>query len=1039
MFVDTFIRRPILAGVCSFAIVLFGLIALPTLPIAQFPQLTPPQVTVSTVYTGASAEVVETTVTQPLEEALNGVEGMVYMTSTSSNNGTSQITVTFDITRDVDLAAVDVQNRVSQVEARLPSEVRQLGVTVQKGSSGFVFGAGVWAEDARYDRLFLSNYLDVFVKDALKRVPGVADVFIFGERRYSMRIWLDPDRLAVRRLTADDVVAALAEQNVQVAAGQVGQPPMSEGQTYQFSVRAIGRLSDPAEFEDIVLKRGDGADLVRLGDVARVELGAQTYAADLRFDNREALGFAIMQLPDANALEVYSRATAELERLAERFPPGMRYEVAFDTTTVVSESIREVVKTLGGAVLLVMLVLFLFLHDWRATVIPGITIPVSLVGTLAFLKLFDFSINTLTLFGITLAVGIVVDDTIVVVENIQRHVREQGTTAREVAARAMHEVVGPVIATTLVLWAVFVPVAMFPGTTGRLYQQFAITIATSVALSTFVALTLAPALSALLLRPERLPGRFFHAVEQGIRGGRRAYVGALGRGMRFRWLIAVVFVGGLLVTTWMYRSMPRAFVPDEDPGYIMITVQAPDGASLDYTSRAIAKAVDVLHETPEVARVFSVAGFSFLGSGANRGMMFVGLTDFDERRGEERSATAVVNRLYGQLAGIAEAIVVPFLPPPIFGLGTFGGIQFELLDQSGGDIGEFARVAQEFSAEANQAAELTGLFTGFTASDPQLSVTIERERAKALGLSFASITETLQVLMGSLYVNDFDFNNRSYRVYVQADERFRRRPQDIGRYYVRTPDGQMVRLDALVHVEERTAPQVIHHYNLFRSAEIHGRAAPGFSTGQAIQRMEQLARERLPAGMTFEWAGLSREEIESGGQAVFIFALGLLFVYLALAAQYESLALPFIIMLSVPLAVLGGLGAQWARGLVNDVYCQIGTVVLIGLAAKNGILIVEFAERLRARGLAVVEAAIEAARIRLRPILMTSLTLIVGVMPLALASGAGRAARHSVGTTVLGGMLLSTLLNLVFVPVFYVIVRTILPGQPRRTPARSAG
>jgi hydrophobic/amphiphilic exporter-1 (mainly G- bacteria), HAE1 family len=1028
MFVDVFIRRPILAGVFAAVIVLAGAISIPTLPIAQFPQLAAPQVIVSTFYTGASAAVVETAVTQPLEQAINGVQGMTYMSSTSGNDGTCSITVTFEVTRDPDLAAVDVQNRVNQASGRLPNEVKAVGITVNKASSGFVFAAAVYADHDQYDPLFMSNYVDVFVRDSLKRTKGVADVIIFGERRYSMRLWLDPDRLAARLLTADDVVSALRSQNVQVAAGQVGQPPARPGQSYQVSVRAVGRLTAPSEFDDIILKRGTGGDLVRVKDIGRSELGAESYSSELRFNGRQAVGVGVTQLPTANALAVYRAATAELKRLSARFPPGMQYQLAFDNTVVVSESIHEVLVTLLQAIGLVVLVMFVFLQDWRSTIIPTLTIPVSLVGTFAFVRAFNFSINTLTLFGITLATGLVVDDAIVVVENVQRHLHEYGGTAGDAASNAMAEVVGPVIATALVLAAVFVPVALFPGTTGRLYQQFALTIACSVLISAFNALTLTPSLSALLLRGERPASRVWAPVNWVIDGGTRLFVVVLGRLVRLKVAVIAVFLAGLWLTWFAYTRVPTGFVPDEDPGSFIVTIQGPTGASLENTGTVARQVEAVVTSMPEVNAVFTVAGFSFLGSGSNLGTMFVRLRPFDERPGESHSAMSVIQRLYPRFATISGAVVVPFLPPPIQGIGRFGGFQFEVLDTSGGRIEDLGAATYALVGAGNRTPGLTGLFSGFTANDPQLLVTVDRESLQALGLQFGNVASTLQTLMGSNYVNDFDFNDRSYRVYVQADANFRSRPADIGRYYLRTPAGDMVRLDSVVKVASVTAPQSITHFNLFRSTEINGRAAPGYSSGEAITLMESLARRTLPQGMTFAWAGLSLEEIQSGGQSVIIFGLGLLLVYLTLAGQYESLVLPFIILLSVPLAVLGAIGAQWLRGLINDVYCQIGLVMLIGLSAKNGILIVEFAEQLRRKGLSITEAAIEAARIRLRPILMTSFAFVLGVLPLVFATGAGRASRHSVGTSVAGGMLFSTMLNVVIIPVLYVAVRSLAPA-----------
>jgi HAE1 family hydrophobic/amphiphilic exporter-1 len=1025
---DTFIRRPILASVCSLVIILAGAMAIPTLPIAQFPELAPPSVQVAAFYNGANAETVETAVTNPLEQAINGVEGMQYMTSTSGNDGSASITVTFDLTRNLDVAAVDIQNRISQAEGRLPNEVKQVGISVTKVSSNFVLAAAAYAEHGEYDPLFISNYLDRYVVDEIKRVAGVGNVFVFGVGRYAMRLWVDPDKLAGRNITADEVVQALREQNVQVAAGAVGSEPAPRGQTYQISVRAAGRLNDPAQFDDIILKRSATGGLVRVRDVGRTELGAESYTTASRYNGRDAIGFGVLQLPTANSLQVYRDVNAEIQRLSARFPPGLKVEVAFDTTSVVSESIREVATTLVEAIGLVVLVMFLFLQNWRTTLIPAITIPVSLIGTFAFVKVFGFSINTLTLFGITLATGLVVDDAIVVIENIERHIHEGGEhrESHEAASLAMTEVTSAVIATALVLAAVFVPVAFFPGTTGRLYQQFALTIAVSMAISAFNALTLTPALSALLLgRVEKPKGAFFRVVNRAIDGGTSALVSMLRGLIRVRALVVLVFVALLGLTYWVYQRVPTGFVPDEDQGYVMVLIQAPAGASLDYTMDIVKQAEQIMQRLPESNKMFAAGGFGFSGTAPNQGIMFAQLKDFNERRGDAHSAKAIVGQLFGAFSQITGAMVIPFLPPSIQGLGNFGGFTYELLDQSGGPVQNLEATAQQLIAQGNQTPGLTALFTQFTASDPQIVVDIDREQAKSLGLSLSDVTNTMQILLGSAYVNDFDFNGRSYRVYVQADQQYRSNPGDIEKYAVRTAGGRMAPLSNVVSVKEATAPKSISHFNLFRSAEINGSAAPGFSSGQALTKMAQLSGRALPQGFSYAWSGLSLEEIKAGSQSAAIFGLGLLLVYLTLAGQYESLTLPFIILLSVPLAILGALAAQWGRGLIDDVYCQIGLVMLIGLSAKNGILVVEFAEQLRARGLSIADAAVEAARIRLRPILMTSLAFILGVMPLVLASGAGREARHSVGTAVAGGMIASTFLNLAFIPVLYVVVKSL--------------
>ena len=1037
MFVDFFIERPVFATVCALMIILAGAISIPTLPVAQFPNLAPPQVIVTSNYIGANAQTVESAVTIPLEQAINGVPGMKYITSTSSNNGISQINVVFDVTRDVDLAAVDVQNRVSQALGRLPNEVKNTGVIITKQFSGFVFGAGVYAEHGEYDSLFLSNYIDVYVRDAMKRVPGVGDAFIFGERKYAMRVWLDPARMAQRGLTATNVINALQEQNVQVAAGQIGQPPSPTGQAFQISVRAVGRLTDTAQFDNIILKSGADGTLVRVKDVGHSELGAEDYNLIVRFNGHEGIGFGVTQIPGANALDVDRAAKAELVRLSKNFPPGLKIAIAFDTTTVIGESIRDVLVTLGQAIVLVVFVIYIFLQDWRSTLIPAVTIPVSLVGTFVFVKLLGFSINTLTLFGITLATGLVVDDAIVVIENVERHIMEGITEPHNAASAAMKEVVGAVIATSLVLVAVFVPVALFPGTTGILFRQFALTIAFSVSISAFNALTLTPALSALLLgrHRERAQGRIFKAFNAVVTSGTNLYRGMLRRVIGLQLATLILFFAALGVTYWLYNYVPRGFIPEDDQGYLIIAVQAPQGASLQYTRDICSKVEQALSRIPEVSGAFSLPGFSQNGGAPNKALVFSSLKPFAERKGDAHSSQAIIGRLRGALAAIPGAIIAPFNPPAIQGASQFGGFQFQLEDLGRNTLETIARTANQLVAQSRQNPDLAGLFTTFTANDPQYLVQIDREKAKSLQVPLNQVTDALQVFMGSVYVNDFDFNNRSYRVYVQADSRFRSQPKDIRQYYLRSDTGRMIPLDNVVSVEQTANPQVISHYNLFRSAELDGSPAPGKSSGEGMAAMEALANRVLPQGMTYEWSGLSLEEIQSGGKALILFALGLVVVYLTLAAQYESFVLPFIVLLAVPIALLGAIGAQALRGLENDVYCQIGLVMLIGLASKNAILIVEFAEQLRAKGLSIVEAAIEAARIRLRPILMTSFAFILGVLPLVLAQGAGKAGRISVGTTVFGGMIAATTLNLLFIPVLYVIVKSLLPGNTKEATA----
>jgi len=1035
--VDFFIHRPVFATVCALLIILAGAVVIPTLPVSLYPQLAPPQVTVSSDYIGANSSQVESAVTIPLEEAINGVPGMRYIQSTSANDGSSTITTTFNTGYSLDIAAVDVQNRVSSASGLLPAEVNQTGITVSKANSNFVFGAGVYSDNNRYSDLFLSNYLDVYVKDALKRVPGVGDVTIFGERKYAMRIWLDPVRLAARQLTATDVVNALQEQNVEIPAGQLGQPPSDEKQAFQITVNVVGRLSTPEQFNNIIVKNTPQG-IVQIKDVGRAELGAETYSSSLRFDGQPAVGLAVQQLSDANALAVDKAAKAEMERLSKTFPPGMHYAIAFDTTTVVGASIHEVIKTLIEAILIVIVVIFLFLQDWRATLIPAVTIPVSLVGTFAFIKIFGFSINSLTLFGITLATGLVVDDAIVVIENVQRHISEGDRESHHAASAAMREVTGAVVATSLVLIAVFVPVSFFPGTTGILYKQFSLTIAFSIAISAFNALTLSPALAALLLKREEGKHALLHAAERGVKALGRGYARTIHGVLRLRWIMLLLFFAALGAAAWEYNSVPTAFVPAEDQGFIMILVQAPPGASLAYTTHIGEEVSAVLGQDKDILGAFFVGGFSFSGSAPNYGMLFAALAPYDKRPGPAHSASAIVNGLRPKLFMIPGALIVPLEPPAIQGIGSFGGFQFELEDRGSNSLADLDETAHRIVAAGNQNTDLTGLFTSFTANDPQVLVNIDREKAKAMGVPLNQISDALQVYMGSEYVNNFDFNNRSYRVDVQADQQFRENAADIRQYYVRSNTNQMIPLDNLVTIQHSSGPQVISHYNLFRSAEIDGSARPGVSTSVALKAMEDVAQHTMMQGMAYEWTGLSLEEIESAGKAVVIFGLGILVVYLTLAALYESFALPFIILLAVPTAVLGALLAQSARGFSDDIYCQIGLVMLIGLAAKNSILIVEFAEQLRRQGRTIVDAAIEAAELRLRPILMTSFAFILGVIPLAIATGAGKAGRQSVGTTIIGGMLMSTVLNLFFIPVLYVMLQSLLGSFSRKQPTPQA-
>jgi HAE1 family hydrophobic/amphiphilic exporter-1 len=1025
MFIDFFIGRPIFSAVCSIILTLIGLLAIPSLPIAQYPDLAPPQVTVTSTYVGASSDIVESAVTIPLEQELNGVEGMRYMTSSSGNDGTSTITITFEASRDIEVAAVDVQNRVSRAASRLPAQVNQTGIVVNKASSQLLMSMGLFSPDDRYDAKFLSNYADVNLKDPIKRIKGVGEVRIFGERKFSMRVWLDPTELARRKLTAQDVTRALQEQNLQVAAGQVGQPPVESDQSYQIAVRARGRLVEPEEFANIVVQRSPDGQIVRIKDVARTELGAENYGQLLRFGGQTAVGIGIFQLPTANALDVRDAVLAEMDRLSKQFPPGLVYQPATDTTLAVRASIHEVVRTLAEAIALVILVIFVFLHGWRSVLITALTLPVSLLGTFAFVKLFGFSINTLTLFGLTLATGLVVDDAIVVIENIERLMHERKLSPWKAARASMREVASPVIAISIVLVAVFVPVAFFPGTTGAIYRQFALTIAASVALSTFCALTLTPALSALLLKENH--GEkwiFFRKVDQVLDWLRDRYGAVLTRILKHQAAVLLAFLACIGGTVMLFRAVPTGFIPDEDQGYLIATIQGPEGMSLVETEKVMVQVENVMKQQPEIRGMFAIGGFSQQGNGPNIGQVFAMMKPWEERPGKEHSVAAVVERLRKPFSQIGAARVLPFQPPAIRGVGSVGGFQFVVEDRSGSrSLDELSSVVDGLIAKASQNPELRGVFTTFTAATPLLDVDVDRPKAKALGVPVDQVFSTLQLFMGSQYVNDFNYASRTYRVYLQADQQFRDNPQDIGAFYVRNDGGQMIPLESLVRVTPTTSAQTIRHYNLFRSAEINGQPAPGVSSGEALLAMEKLAAEGLPEGMGVEWTGVSLEQKESGGQTIVIFALGLLFVFLVLAAQYESFVLPFVVILSVPLAILGALGLQTSRGFPNDVFCQIGLVMLVGLSSKNAILIVEFAEQLREHGKNALDAVVHAATTRLRPILMTSIAFLLGVVPLMAASGAGAAARNSLGTTVFGGMLISTVVNLIFIPGLYVLVQ----------------
>ncbi len=1040
--IDFFLRRPVFATVCSLVILLLGIVSIPTLPIAQYPNIAPPTVSVSATYTGASAEAVESSVTTPLEEAINGVQGLRYISSQSTSQGGTSITATFNLDRDLDQAANDVQNAVNLAQGRLPNEVKLTGVAVSKNNGTFVMGLGFTSDNPQIDPIYMTNYLENNVVNDLKRITGVSDVQVFGERKYAMRLWIDPKRLADNGLTAGTVTTALSQQNVQVAAGSIGSSPTNGNQPYEYTVRANGRLHTPDEFANIVLYTTPNGGFVRVKDIGRVTLGAEDYSGSLWYNGKPGVGLGILQLQSGNALQVSQDVYATMARLSAKFPAGMHYDVAFDTTLFVRESIKEVVITLLVAIILVVIVIFLFLQDWRTTLIPTLTIPISLLGTFFLMKVLGFSINTLTLFGVTLATGLVVDDAIVVIENIARFIQEKGMPAYEGAREAMSEITGAVLASSLVLLAVFIPVAFFPGTTGQLYKQFALTIACAITISLFCALTLTPVLSSLLLRKkadEQAP--FFRPVNRAIDATRGGYHAALPFMLKRIPIVMVGFVVLLALTIGLFKTTPTGFIPDEDQGYFLVSAQGPEGTSIDYTHRFQRKIEALLRQQPEVLNVFDIAGFSFTGTGSNKVTMFVLLKPWEDRPGPQHTLDAILARIGGPLYMLPDAQAFAVNPPSIPGLGFQGGFAFELEDR--GEAGIPAMLANAYRIIGPAYAPNSGLFrvyTTFNDNAPTIETDVDRAKAQSLGVNLSNLFTTMQTYLGSVYVNDFDMAGKSYRVYVQADQPYRSRISDLQNIYVQ--GSYMVNnvsfltapipLTNLVTITKIKSAPVITHFNLYRSIEISGGPAPGYGSGQAIEKMQQLARNLAP-GFAYEWSGISREEIEGGSSAALIFALGIVFVFLVLAAQYESFADPLIIVLAVPLALLGALGGILMRHFVSDVFAQVGFVMLIGLASKNAILIVEFANQLRRSGVPIAQAAQTAAETRLRPILMTSIAFVLGVAPLVVASGAGSASRQSLGTVVFCGMILSTILNLFVTPVLYVIIASL---EERFLPSR---
>ncbi len=1037
---NNFIKRPVLTTVCTLVILIVGCVCIPLLPLNYLPDIAPIRVQVSANYTGADVATVESAVTTTLERQINGVEGMQYMTSNSSA-GSSQISVYFGAQTDKNIDQVNVQNRIARATPRLPTSVQQLGVTAQTASTSILLVYTFYAENNEYDPLFISNYIDLNLRDQLLRTPGVGDLTIFGEKRYAMRLWLDPNALASRQLTVADVATALRSQNILAGAGTIGQAPIPPGQSYEIPLRVNGQFQNASEFENLVIKAGSNGDLIKLRDVGRAELGSETYASNARNNGKPAIGLAIYQSPGSNALDVAKNIEAQMEELSKEFPPGLKTKVVYDTVGFVQASLEEVVKTLAEAIALVVLVIFLFLQDWRATIIPLVAIPVSLVGALAFAYIFRFSLNNLTLFGLILATGLVVDDAIIVVEAIARKI-EQGVRPLQASFEAMEELTGAVVATSLVLMAVFIPVAFFPGSTGKMYQQFALVIAFSIVISTFNALTFSPSMAAILLRPpqpKRGPlGWFFTKFNQVVAWIIEKFLEIVRFLIRLRYAVVALFVVGLFGTYFMFTQVPTGFVPNEDQGIVLGIIQGPDGVALNYTDEVITQLEQILQKEPEIDNVFATSGFGFAGSGSNRGVFFAKLKPWEERTNPDQSASAILKRINGAFQTIPEAIITAVNPPPIQGFSTLGGFELQLEDRTNGrlTIDDFFANAQAVIAQANQQPSLAGgVFTQFTASTPQFQIDFDRNRLEALNVDFQQAVNTLGAAIGSQYVNDFTLGQQSYRVYVQAEGNYRRSPDDINQLYVRSANNQMVRLSEVAKLTPITGPSVISHYNGFRAISIQGREAQGYSSGQAIQAMQQTVTATALPGVGSDWTGTAREELSAGNLGILIFGFGIIMVFLTLAAQYESYVDPVIILLTVPLALFGALSALSLRGLVNDVYANVALVMLIGLASKNAILIVEFANQAFEQGMTITQAALTAAQERFRPIVMTSSASLLGFFPLVIASGAGSASRWSLGTALFGGLLVATVLSLLIVPVLYVIIKNLEERFLKRKPS----
>lgn len=1030
---DPFIKRPVLATVCTLIIALVGAICIPLLPVEYVPQIAPIQVQISASYAGADPETIETTVTTPIERKLNGTQGAEYISSTSTV-GASSISVFFAPDTDQNTDQVNVQNNLQTALPLLPTPVQEQGVVVKTASSSILQVYGFYASDNAFDATFISNYVDLYVNDEIARVPGVGQVNIFGQRQYAMRFWLNPDALASHDVTVNDVIVAIQSQNLVVGGGAIGAEPAPQGQRYEIPLKLQGMIDSVEDAENLVISVANDGTQVKLKDVGRAELGSQSYSTSAQINGKPGVAFGIYQLPGSNALNVAKQVEAKMQELQQRFPPGLEVELVYDTVGFIKESTKEVIVTLAEAVGLVILVIFVFLQDWRATIIPTIAIPVSLIGAMIFAKLLGFSINSLTLFGLVLATGLVVDDGIIVVEAIAAKLQQPNITARQASFEAMHELTGAVVATSLALMAVFIPVAFFPGATGLLYKQFALIIAFSIAVSTFNALTFSPSVSALLLRPPQpvsgALGMFFNTFNRGLAGVISRYRAIVEYLIRIRYIVLGLLVVGLAATVFMFRAVPTGFVPPEDQGSILGFVQGPDVVSLQYTEGILDQVQQTLKTLPEVQSTATIAGFGFNGSAPNQGIFFAHLTPWSDRTKSNQTAGAIAQALSMTFAEtITGAVAAASSPPAIPGFSPLGGFNMQLQDTTGGrySFQEFQQNAQEILQAANQTGTVQA-FTQFSANAPQYEIDINRDQLNALNVDFSDALSTLSSGMGSAYVNQFVLGSRYYQMYVQMDGQYRDQPDDLKQIYVRSKDGTLISLDQLITIKPGTAPAVISHFNEYRSILLQGNPAPGYSSSQAIQTITGAYQNSALPGIAFDWSDLSREQLATGSLGLLIFVFCLIMVFLVLSAQYESYIDPVIILLTVPFALLGALGAIALVRLTNpllqnDVYCNIALVMLIGLASKNAILIVEFANQAREQGKTIVQAALTAAEERFRPIVMTAFAALVGFFPLVISSGAGANARHSLGTAVFGGLLVATFLSLLVVPVLYVIIK----------------